>query len=42
MGEAEMFIAVSRAETMPPRTRENSFSKCSGSLSFISIAERPW
>ena len=33
IGDAEMFSAVSRAVTMPPRTRENSFSKCSGSAS---------
>ena len=37
-----MLSAVSRAVTMPPRTREKSFSKCSGSESFISSSLRPW
>ncbi len=42
IGEAEMFIAVSRADTIPPRTRENSFSKCSGSDSLSGMRSRPW
>ena len=37
-----MFSAVSRAETMPPRTREKSFSKWSGSDSFSSRRSSPW
>ncbi len=37
-----MLSAVSRAVTMPPRTRENSFSKCSGSESFIANSRSPW
>ena len=37
-----MLSAVSRAVTMPPRTREKSFSKCSGSESFIARSRRPW
>jgi hypothetical protein len=41
IGDAEMFSAVSRAVTRPPRSREKIFSKRIGSPSRIGSASRP-